>query len=182
MRLFTGIALPAQVLDSLESLVRGLKPTARIKWSPVGNLHITTKFIGEWPAERLGELQAALREVPSPGQIPIGIRNLGWYPNERSPRVLWAGIEAPESLANLAQETDRRLATLGIRPEKRQYSPHLTLARIKGLSDLRELKDAMSHLPSMDFGEFQADRFSLYLSELKPSGSIYTSLAEYGGE
>jgi 2'-5' RNA ligase len=63
MRLFTGIDLPDEVHAKLEALVRALRPAARIKWISVANLHITTKFIGEWPEERLQELVAALREL-----------------------------------------------------------------------------------------------------------------------
>ena len=61
MRLFTGLDLPAEVVGNLEELLQQLRPTARIQWSPPANLHITTKFIGEWPEERLEELKAALR-------------------------------------------------------------------------------------------------------------------------
>ena len=63
MRLFTAIALPETILEELDGLVRRLRRVARLRWSPIGNLHVTTKFIGEWPAERLDELVAALGRV-----------------------------------------------------------------------------------------------------------------------
>lgn len=179
MRLFTGIALPQEVTDNLEALVGDLRPAARIKWSPVRNLHITTKFIGEWPDDRLDELAAALGEVPSPGPIPIAIRTLGWFPNERSPRVFWAGIEAPDALHELARATDAKAAELGVAPETRRYSPHLTLARIKGPADLRELRRRVDGLPSHEFGRFEANCFHLFQSKLQPGGSVYTRLREY---
>ena len=61
MRLFTGIDLPDDVREKLERLLMHLRPCAHLKWSPVYNLHVTLKFIGEWPEEKLPQLEAALR-------------------------------------------------------------------------------------------------------------------------
>jgi 2'-5' RNA ligase len=179
MRLFTAIDLPDEVLNKLIALLEALKPTARIKWSPSSNLHITTKFIGEWPEDRLHELKQALSTLAARAPFPIEIRNLGFFPNPHSPRVFFAGIEAPPALADLARDTDRALAPLGIAAEKRPYSPHLTLARIKEPVPLQKLRQSIANLPSLDFGSFQADRFYLYLSRLRSSGSVYTKLSEF---
>src|SRR5271166_2074651 len=131
MRLFTGLDLSPEVVRALDALLDRLRPVARLKWSPPANLHITTRFIGEWPAERLADLRAALGGIPSHPAIPIHIRNLGFFPNPHSPRILWAGVEAAPDLAALASETDHALSPLGLKPEDRPFSPHLTLARIK---------------------------------------------------
>lgn len=179
MRLFTGIDLPGEINRNLEELVRCLRPTARLRWSRVGNLHITTKFIGEWSPERLEELIAALNELPPRENLPISIGELGWFPNPHSPRVFWAGIDGGDGLAALARDTDLSTSRLGVPAEKRRYSPHLTLARIKSPVQLGELKKAIEALPSLEFGSFTADRFHLYLSELTPSGANYTELAEF---
>ena len=63
MRLFVGLDLPANIKSNLGKLVDSLRPTAKMRWSPVANLHITTKFIGEWPEARLDEMKAALSAV-----------------------------------------------------------------------------------------------------------------------
>src|SRR6185437_4089898 len=94
-----------------------LRPTAKLSWSPVANLHITTKFVGEWPEARLDELKRALAEVPVPSPFEISIRGLGWFPNPRNPRVFWAGIVAAPELAALAAATDRNTSKLGIPAE-----------------------------------------------------------------
>ena len=137
MRLFTGIDLPTAVVRALDELLDRLRPTARIKWSPPANLHVTTRFIGEWPEARLPELRAALAALPSHPPIPIQIRNLGYFPNPKSPRVFWAGVEASPDLA-----------ALGLEPEKRGFSPHLTLARVKDPVPLAALRQAVAALPS----------------------------------
>jgi 2'-5' RNA ligase len=178
MRLFTGLDLPGEVVSNLEGLLRRLKPAARVQWSPPANLHVTTKFIGEWPPDRLGELTAALAALPGRPTIEVRLRGVGFYPNAGAPRVFWCGIEAP-GLPSLAADTDRATATLGFAPEKRAYSPHLTLARIKERVELRALHQAVASLPSVEFGNFPASRFFLYRSTLRPTGSVYTKLAEF---
>jgi 2'-5' RNA ligase len=178
MRLFTGLDLPAEVVRNLEQLLRQLRPAARINWSPPANLHITTKFIGEWPEERLVELQGKLAALPPRRVIAVHIRAVGFFPNPHSPRNFWCGIEAP-GLSELAADTDRATAALGIAREQRPYSPHLTLARIKERLDLQPLREAIAAQASLEFGRFEAGSFFLYRSQLRPTGSVYTKLAEF---
>ncbi|HUK15897.1 MAG TPA: RNA 2',3'-cyclic phosphodiesterase [Bryobacteraceae bacterium] len=178
MRLFTGLDLPAEVVRNLEQLLDRLRPAARIQWSPPANLHVTTKFIGEWPDGRLEELKAALHELPPRTPILVRVRQLGFFPNPRSPRVFWCGVESP-GLSELAAETDRATSALGIAAETRPFSPHLTLARIKERLNPEPLWKAIEALPSTDFGVYQAASFFLYRSQLRRGGSVYTKLAEF---
>ena len=178
MRLFTAIDIPPDVLARIERLLDRLQPTARIKWSPPANMHITTKFIGQWPEERLGGLTSALAALPPRPPVAVAIRNLGYFPNPHSPRVFWAGIEAPE-LAGLARDTDRATSALGIAGEQRAFAPHLTLARIKEPVPLQKLLAAVAALDSLEFGSFTADRFYLYESKIERAGSVYTKLSEF---
>jgi 2'-5' RNA ligase len=183
MRLFTGLDVPADVIANLEEVLRRLKPTAKIGWSPLANLHVTTKFIGEWPEDRLGELTAALAGLRGHAAIPVRIRRVGFFPSPHSPRNFWCGIEAP-GLAELAADTDAVTAALGIASERRAFSPHLTLARVslaktRERVELQPLREAIAALPTLEFGAFLADRFFLYQSKLRPTGSVYTKLAEF---
>jgi RNA 2',3'-cyclic 3'-phosphodiesterase len=181
MRLFTALDLTPEVAGRLADLLERMRPAARIAWSPPANLHITTRFIGEWPEERLEELQAALAAVAAlPGHppIPVHVGGLGFYPHARSPRVFWCGVEAP-GLAELAADTDGATARLGVPSEKRAYSPHLTLARIREPADLRTLHERIAALGTVELGRFEARSFFLYRSQLRPTGSLYTKLAEF---
>jgi len=178
MRLFTALDLPGDVIRNLSQMVERLRPTARIQWSPPENFHITTKFIGEWPEERLAELKQALAGIESRVPIPVHIHEAGFFPNPYSARVFWCGIEAP-GLDSLAIATDRATASLAIPRESRAFSAHLTLARIKQRINLQPLRDAIAALPTLDFGRFEVDRFFLYQSKPTPSGSVYSKLAEY---
>ncbi len=180
MRLFTGIDLPETVLVSLERLLFDLRPTVRLNWSPVRNLHITTKFIGEWPQARLPELTAALEPLAARPAPEIAVARVGFFPNPHRPRVFFAGVKGGEPLNALAADTNRALAGLGIQPESRAYAPHLTLARIKVPdAPLQALREKIAALPSQDFGSFRPESFFLYLSELGPAGSVYSKLAEF---
>ncbi len=93
MRLFAAIDLPPEVIERLEALMAKLRPLAAIAWSPCSNLHITTKFIGEWPEDRLAELERAM-SLGCRALIPVRVAGLGYFPNRKSPHTFWAGIEA----------------------------------------------------------------------------------------
>ena len=159
MRLFTAIDLPQEIVYRLERLLMVLRPEALIKWSPLDNLHITTKFIGEWPESRLNELHEALAALGPRKPFDITVRDLGWFPNERSPRVLWAGVHAEEDLRELAHQTQEAVAKLGVQRDSREYSPHLTLARIKSPVPLQGLRHAGSGFATGGFRDFSGFAF-----------------------
>lgn len=179
MRLFTAIDLPAEMLLRLERLLSALRPEALIKWSPLDNLHITTKFIGEWPERRLEELDKALAGLTPRETFDIELRDLGWFPSERSPRVLWAGVHGGPALKLLMAETEERLLTLGIVKEERPANPHLTLARIKTPAPLRNLRRKVDELQPADLGMFAARHFCLLRSDPGSNASIYRTLRDY---
>lgn len=179
MRLFIGLDVPYEMRRNLELLLKLLQPKADIAWSPLSNLHITAKFVGMWPVERLDELKDAIRQVPRPGAIQIGIRGIGWFPNPHHPHVLYAGIQAPEALRQLAKDCDAACTEIGVPPETKEFHPHLTLARIKTTVDLFPLKKAIADLPNSDFGAYTAQEFHLYQSRPTATGSIYTKFATY---
>jgi 2'-5' RNA ligase len=180
MRLFTGIGLPENIVDELTRLLDRLRSEAHLKWSAPYNLHVTTKFIGEWPESRLDELTATLQPLSDRPPIDIAVSGTGWFPDARSPRVLYADIKAGPELAGLAADTDEALSHLGVRRETRDFAPHLTLARIPDPAvPLTRLRTMVEKLGDADLGRFTATHFHLYSSKPGPAGSIYTQLAEF---
>jgi len=179
MRLFTAIDLPSAVLLRLERLLIALRPEALIKWSPLDNLHITMKFIGQWPDSRLEELHEALSNISLRDEFHVEVKGLGWFPNERSPRVLWAGVQNAEALPLLARDIETLLVPLGIAKEEREFAPHLTLARIKGPVPLRRLREKVLEMQPATFGRFPVSGFSLFRSDPGSNASIYRKLREY---
>jgi 2'-5' RNA ligase len=172
MRLFTAIDLSAEILEKLGDFLARLRPLAKLQWSAAEKLHITTKFIGEWPEARIDEMKAALHGVRATAPIGISVRGVGWFPNARHPRVFFAGVEAGEPLAALARITEGAVAALGIAVETREYSPHLTLARVR---EAVRVEKVIAAAGDPDFGAFQASSFFLYLS----SNGKYSKLAEF---
>jgi RNA 2',3'-cyclic 3'-phosphodiesterase len=180
MRLFTGIGLPESLIDDISRLIDQLRPAAHLRWSAAYNLHITTKFIGQWPEARLEELKTALDPLGKRSPFEIAVSGIGWLPNAWSPRVLYADVKAGPELEKLAVDTDEALGRLGIEKETRKFAPHLTLARIKDSGiPLDPLRDTLAKIEKLDFGRFVASHFSLHLSRPGPAGSIYTQLAEF---
>jgi len=172
VRLFCAIDIPEDVSATLRAMLGRLRPLANLRWTSVEKLHITTKFIGEWPDERLSEIQACLRQVVSaPFQIVLG--SLAWAPNRTRPRVFLAHVEASPELDALASATERALAGVGIAVEDRPYRPHLTLARVKDRVSLEALQRAATQVAPL--GSFRATAQHLYLS----AGGKYTKLESF---
>ena len=179
MRLFTAVDPPPEVHENLVRLLEWLRPEARLKWTRAENLHLTLKFIGEYPEADLPALEGVLREVKWPGDLEVRLRGLGFFPNERAPRVFWAGVETGPELAELASRINKALVGLGIPAERRPYSPHLTLARIEDRTPLDRLRKAVEALDSLEFGVFRPDRFYLYRSQPGPGGAVYTQIGQF---
>ncbi len=179
MRLFLAIDLPPEVLFRLDRLLTALRPEALINWSPLDNLHITAKFIGEWPEARMNELHAALIALAPRDPFAIELCDLGWFPNKRSPRVLWAGVNGGEALKSLARDIEDHLAELGIKREEREFAPHLTLARIKHPVPLGRLRQKVEEMQKVELGNFPVSQFTLFRSDPGSNSSIYRKLHEY---
>ena len=175
MRLFVAIDIPDPVQSNLRALLNRLRPLADFRWSAAENLHVTTKFIGEWPEARLDELKQALASIPAPTPFEISVRGLGWFPNPHHPRVFWTGVDGGEPLRTLASLTEEAASRLGVAREDREFRPHLTLARLKGPAPLESIRRGVASLDSQDFGSFRASGFVLYLS----SQGKYTRLAGF---
>lgn len=180
MRLFVALDIPEEVRSALAALAAKLRPACKdAGWPRIEGLHVTLKFIGETPAENATKIQAALASLPPRSPIPINFRGLGFFPNDRRPRVLWAGVQANANLASLAAAVDAALEPLGFPQEMRTFSPHLTLARFNLPRGLDDLHVAINKAGPLEFGSATAKQFHLYQSVLKSGGAEYTRLATF---
>jgi 2'-5' RNA ligase len=180
VRLFVALDIPEAVRAALTQCTAPLSklcPGAR--WVSLAGAHVTLKFIGEVPAERGEAIRLSLAEVHGIASVEIRFAGLGFFPNDRRPRVLWAGIEGGPALAKLAAAVDERVATLGVAREAREFHPHVTLARLDSAQGLDPLRAALAKLGAPEFGRTTAREFCLYQSVLRPTGAEYTRLATY---
>ena len=180
MRLFVALDLTPEVRAALVALLQKLqRAAADIRWVNPEGLHLTLKFIGEAPPEKLSPIQEALAGVTSPAPVELDFSSVGYFPNERRPRVFWVGVRASDNLAPLAAQLEAVLEPLGIPRENRPYVPHLTLGRFKSPTGLARLQQEIAQLPSTQFGRVQAEEFYLYQSQLSPRGARYTRLETF---
>jgi 2'-5' RNA ligase len=179
MRLFVGLEIPDEVAERITEVTGRLRASApNLQWSPRENLHITTKFIGSWPDERLKEMEVALEGIRTE-PFNVQLTGFGWFPTPHAPKIFWTAARGGEALARLASLTDEATARLGIAPEERAYTPHVTLARVKQGMDFKPLRSAVAELEPPQFGQWCVNEFYLYRSETKPAGSVYTKLAGF---
>lgn len=185
MRLFVALRIPASVRENLDGLITELRETAsrvsdrRPRWVRAENLHVTLKFIGEAATEKLRDIRGALTAVHSDSPTEMKFSGLGFFPDDKRPKVLWAGIQATGNLAALAAEIDRALSAQGIPLETRAFAPHLTLARFEPPGMHESLRGAIHVAQSREFGSFQTREFHLIQSKTKPSGAEYTVLQSF---
>ena len=180
MRLFVALDIPAEVRRAISETIARLRDVARgARWLRAEGVHVTLKFIGEMPAERVPAIEEALRAAGVAEPVAARFRGVGFFPNERHPRVFWAGVEASPNLAELARDVDQRLSRLGIAAETREFRPHLTLARFKSEDGLPRLREEIKKLEPLDFGSMRASEFYLFQSELGRGGAKYTKLANF---
>jgi 2'-5' RNA ligase len=181
MRLFIAIDLPDEIRTQLMDLQRVVRPLASAaKWVAPESIHITLKFLGEVPEKRLDQIEGALAGL-NWKPFTIAVHGVGFFPGARSPRIFWAGMDAP-TMQGLTEELDSRMEPLGFEREKRAFRPHITLARAKTSRLDASLVTASAAFAERNFGSFVADRIHLVQSTLKPSGSVYSTLKKYSLE
>ncbi len=190
VRAFVALELPEQVKAYLASLQESLQATARrqrldlgrsLKWVAPEGIHLTLRFLGGVDVELLAPLRQAV-ETAGAGVIAphLQLVSLGAFPSPRQPRVLWAGLAGDIAIVEtLQQRLTGELAKLGFVPEKRPFTPHLTLARVReqaGPQERRAVAALAATAPSVAELAFVAERLSLLKSELLPSGARYEAL------
>jgi len=180
VRLFVALQIPPGVRETLAALLAELRAISRQpRWVRPENLHVTLKFLGQVMDTKLDSLRVALTQVRSPQPVTLEFRGLGFFPTEKHPRVFWAGMDGSPNLKKLAEEIENAVETHGIPREEREFSPHLTLARLERPKLDEKLRRAIAQNAQRSFGTLRTKEFHLVESKLKPSGAEYTTLASF---
>jgi 2'-5' RNA ligase len=154
-----------------------------IRWMRTEQLHLTLQFLGAIPETRLPEFENALAEVCA-GEAPCSLRAIGFgcFPNSERPRILWAGVNGDVvRFREMKSALDGKLSALGYVPEKREFHPHITLARIEHLK-LREIEELNREVIADEgarFGAWEVEKVDLLRSVLSPTGATYSLLKSF---
>lgn len=179
MRVFIAIELSESIRSMVVQIQGRLRGTEdRIKWVDPSLIHLTLKFLGEIEKERLGAVTEATQKIAQKFSLfLIKVKRVGAFPTLSSPRVIWLGVDrGSTTLKKLASELENDLAKSGFSKEKRKWSPHLTLGRVKSLVEPRKLSDLILREKEVAAGEMEVREISIIESRLTPSGPIYTVL------
>jgi 2'-5' RNA ligase len=177
IRSFIAVDLSAPVRAALQRLRdQFAQLKCEVRWVRVEGVHVTLKFLGGVEPARLEQIQTALAAaVTGQPALRVRARGLGAFPNLRRPRVLWVGLEG-EDLAALAARVDQGMSWLDFEPEKRGFTPHITLGRVNGMRGWSHVEELFKAHLSDDFGECIVDAVTIYRSTLRPDGAVYTPL------
>ena len=177
-RAFISVDLPE--LESLKALAEELRRTgAALKLVDVSHVHLTLKFLGETEEALVPRIVEAIRASVA-GISPFAVRLVGTgaFPNLHRMNVLWVGMEGAEPLAEIARRLEAATEPLGYPREGRDFSPHVTIARVKGPRGLDAVRRVLEAHARDAFGEVRVDRVRLKKSVLTPGGPVYSTVDE----
>ncbi|MGB8886901.1 MAG: RNA 2',3'-cyclic phosphodiesterase [Candidatus Korobacteraceae bacterium] len=188
MRLFVALDIEPEIRQRIADFRSQMKAFAPdVRWVGPETFHVTLQFLGE--TTKLEVIQRALGQVKA-SAVWLAFRNAGFFPNPKSPRVFWVGIESDQHLQELVNSVAEKLQPLGFKRDAGPYKPHLTLARSgsgrprpvpgeRAAFGLQHLRVKLESLAPLEFGTMTAREFYLYESKLSPAGAKYTKLARY---
>ena len=176
IRLFAALAIPDDIAEGLLALQKGL---GGAKWRPRENLHLTLRFFGEIAEPVANDLAEELAELADQtATFQLQLKSAGTF-GKADPHTLWIGAGESAALKKLAADCERAARRVGLAPEPRKFTPHLTLAYLAN-ADLGGVKDFEARLGLFQSRPFEVESFALYSSWIRKSApSLYRLEAEY---
>ena len=173
LRLFVAIRPPIAIRERLLAAMGGVSGA---RWQSDDQLHLTLRFIGEVDRHSARDIDAALGAVHHPA-FEIALAGIGAFDRRGEPVALWAAVAPIEPLKTLHNKIDQAIVRAGLAPERRAFTPHITLARLpRGAGPVRALLETSGGLVSPPFA---VDAFGLFESRPTPDGAVYTRLERY---
>jgi len=180
IRSFISINLPDEIKKRLSEIISDLKKhDADIKWVSPDSIHLTLKFLGNIEASIAATIIEKLqKKIASYEPFYIKIAGVGCFPSEKRPRVIWVGIEGPDTIRRLQTDIETEMSGLGFEPEDRPFSPHLTIGRVRSMRGMAGVMNRFRDFSNADLGSMEVSGIHLMKSDLKPSGAIYSVLGD----
>jgi 2'-5' RNA ligase len=178
MRTFIAIELPEKIKEEIAQLQAPLKKTgAFVSWVKPGNIHVTLKFLGEVPEEKIDQVYSATEKAAGGIKgFSMSLKGTGGFPNLRRPRVIWVGTgSGGEELSRLAERMEQEMEKIGFPKENRRFSPHFTIGRVKSPKNIEGLAGKVESI-EFQTGEIPVTEVVVMKSQLHPAGAIYTRM------
>lgn len=169
-RLFCAIDLPERILDEITATYQAIHGA---RWMAENELHCTLRFYGATAPDREQSLVSALRSINATPFL-LRCKGVGYFPPRKDPTVLWIGLADDNGmLARLQSSIERTSVAAGFSPEPRKFTPHITVARLNGVSPDRVAGYILAN-SLFTTAPFESTGFHLYASHLGKSGATYT--------
>jgi len=183
LRTFVALELPETAIAALRNVEEGLRRHRfPFRWVSLENIHLTLKFLGETPADRVEDIGREIAQrIPGIPSVALSLHGVGTFPGlPKPPRVLWVGLAGEtETLLRLQAAVEAGMESLGWPPERRSFRPHLTLARAKRAFPRKPFEAALAEFREFSSPEFVLRHLVLFQSILRPTGAVYTPLAQF---
>ncbi len=181
MRSFIALDInPSNELSSFYFLLKRRYNQYRISWVEPTTFHLTLAFLGEIPERLVDEISFELQNgTKGLSAFQFSLKGFGYFGSLRNPRVLWIGVENNHLLKGLQKVVANGVSNCGIELEKREFSPHLTVGRVKDNVELPGLKKLVEEHSQTFFQHVGVEQFVLYKSELTPLGAVHSVLQEF---
>ena len=180
MRCFIALELDDSIKDKLQTAQEFFQNLrGKIRWCSRNQMHLTLKFLGETKDDLVPKVIEAIKSASS--EIPkfeFSVEGLGAFPPTGQPRVLWTGIKSDDNLIRLQKNIEEKILPLGFPKENRDFSPHLTLGRVKERIDVNAYRQVIAEKNQFKAGIQRTGKVILFSSQLKPTGAIYTPVKE----
>ncbi len=180
-RIFIAIKVnPEGELLRMFSSLKAALGAEKIKWVDPASIHLTLAFLGDMEEKRIRVLSSMLKEKCSGfGEFDFNLTGTGVFKNFRDPRVIWIGIQSSEKLSMLNNVITEGLKLNAFEVEERQFKPHLTIGRVKSVSDAENLKTVLERYMDNQYQIVHVNEVILFESILMQTGPIYKSLGKY---
>jgi len=174
MRLFIAIDVPEQVKQALEEIQQ---PELGIRWTTPDTLHLTLRFIGDVEPAARDDLVEAL-DVPGENRFAITLKGIGYFPPRKQPKIVWVGLEENDALMKLQSEVETACRTVGLEPDDRPFTPHITIGRVRGASK-KEVLSFINQHKRFRMDDIPVEEFILYESKLYRDGAVHTPIHRF---
>lgn len=174
IRVFVSIPIPDKT--GLEEASSSLGRIRNVRASPLGQVHITLRFIGDVDPSRTGCIAGCVRDAVS-GIEPfrVTVSGVGAFPDTKRPSVVWVGASPGDVMGTIARRIGDNLDASGIDYDRKRFKPHITIGRCRGPADISGF---LSDYSGREFLRFECDRVCVMRSVLGPSGARHTVLRE----